>query len=242
MSIEQARALARDWHVLIARGTDPAAEARRRQDEERKRREAEWLQQEGLFRNVADDYLIRRVAGQRRAREAERIVRNVLVPAWGEKPITEITRRDVVRMVEEINDRPAPIYAALVFAHARTLFNWAINRGTYDLEHSPCDRVKIGDLVSRRKQPRQRVLGDDELRCLWKAARRMGYPWGPLFRFLLLTGTRKTEAAGARWREFDLERKLWSMPPARPRAEGAVLHPQIRTRIRIYVGDRAPRA
>src|SRR5262249_47247454 len=195
LNLDQARDTARDWLQQIRRGIDPAAEVRRRQDEARRANEQRRLQQEGLFRNVADDYLIRRVAGQRRAREAERIVRNVLVPAWGEKPITEITRRDVVRMVEEINDRPAPIYAALVFAHARTLFNWAINRGTYDLEHSPCDRVKIGDLVSRRKQPRQRVLGDDELRCLWKAARRMCYPWGPLFRFLLLTGTRKTEAA-----------------------------------------------
>src|SRR5262249_7364784 len=62
---------------------------------------------------------------------------------------------------------------------------------------------------------RQRMLSDDELRCLWKATGRLGYPWGPLFRFLLLTGTRKTEAAGARWREGDLERKLWSVPAER---------------------------
>jgi Arm DNA-binding domain len=181
MSIEQARALARDWHMLIERGVDPAAEARRRADDERCAREAVRLQQEGLFMAVAEDYLKRRVAGQRRAREAERIVRNVLVPAWGDKPVTAVTRRDVVRLVEEINDRPAPIYAALCFSHARSLFNWAINRGIYDLEHSPCDRVKVGDLVSRRKQPRQRVLGDDELRCLWKATGRMGYPWRQLF-------------------------------------------------------------
>jgi hypothetical protein len=182
MSIDQARTLARDWHVLIARGTDPAAEARRRQHEEYKRREAERLRQEGLFRNVADDYLKRKVKGQRRAREAERIVRNVLVVAWGEKSITEIMRCDVVRLVENINDRPAPIYAALVFSHARALFNWAINRGIYGLEHSPCDRVKVGDLVSRTKQPRQRVLSDDELRAFWKATDRLGYPAGTRLR------------------------------------------------------------
>jgi integrase len=174
---------------------------------------------------VADDYLKRKVAGQRRAREAERIVRNVLIATWGDKPITEITRRDVVRLVESINDRPAPIYAALVFSHARTLFNWAINRGSYGLEHSPCDRVKVGDLVSRTKQPRQRVLSDDELRCLWKATGRLGYPWRQMFRLLLLTGTRKTEAAGARWREFDLERQLWSVPAERFKSNATHLVP-----------------
>jgi integrase len=225
VTLDAARDTAREWLAQIRKGIDPAAEARRREDDERKRREAARLQREGLFAAVAEDYLRRRVAGQRRAREAERIVRNVLVAAWGDKPITEITRRDVVRLVERINDRPAPIYAALVFSHARSLFNWAINRGIYGLEHSPCDRVKVGDLVSRRKQPRQRTLSDDELRCLWKATGRMGYPFGPLLRLIVLTGTRKTEAAGARWREFDLARAVWSVPPERFKSNATHLVP-----------------
>ena len=87
------------------------------------------MQDECRFERVAADYLKRKVAGQRRAREAERIIRNELIAAWGDKPIGEITRRDVVTLVEAIDDRPAPIYAQLVFAHARSLFNWAINRG-----------------------------------------------------------------------------------------------------------------
>jgi integrase len=226
VTLDAARDTAREWLVQIRKGVDPAAEARRREDDERKRREVERVQQEGLFARVAEDYLKRRVAGQRRAREAQRIVRNVLVASWDDKPVGEIERRDVVRLVEGINDRPAPIYAALVFSHARSLFNWAINRGIYGLEHSPCDRVKVGDLVSRRKQPRQRTLSDDELRCLWKASGRLGYPWRQMFRLLLLTGTRKTEAAGARWREFDLgSAKVWSVPAARFKSNATHLVP-----------------
>jgi len=135
----------------------------------------------------------------------------------------------VVRLVEAINDRPAPIYAQLVFSHARSLFNWAINRGIYSLEHSPCDRVKVGDLVSRRKQPRQRVLNDDELRAFWKATGRLGYPWRQLFRLILLTGVRKTEAAGARWREFsnldDSAKAAWQVPPERFKSNATHLVP-----------------
>jgi integrase len=233
LTLDQARDTARDWLAQIRRGIDPAAAARQREDDERKRLDAERMRDECRFANVADDYLRRRVAGQRRAREAERIVRGELISAWGDKPINEITRREVVRLVEHINDhgghagrgRGAPIYAALVFAHARSLFNWAINRGIYGLEHAPTDRVKVGDLVSRRKQPRQRVLSDDELSCLWKASGRLGYPWGQLFRLLLLTGCRKMELAAARWREVDLEKKLIAIPPARFKSNATHLVP-----------------
>ena len=229
VTLDAARDTAREWLAQIRKGIDPVAEARRRADDDRRAREAERVQDECRFANVANDYLRRKVAGQRRAREAERIVRNVLVAAWGTRPIGELTRRDVVRLVEAIDDRGAPIYAALVFSHARSLFNWAINRGTYSLEHSPCDRVKVGDLVSRRKQPRQRVLSDDELRCLWKATGRMGYPWQQLFRLICCTGTRKTEAAGARWREFsnldDPSKAAWQIPPERFKSNATHLVP-----------------
>jgi integrase len=215
VTIDGARLVARQWLEQIRKGEDPQLQARRRADEARRVSDQQQRRQEGLFARVAADYLKRRVAGQRRAGAVGRIVNNALVPAWGDKPVTTISRRDVVKLVEQIDDRGAPLYAAAVFGITRTLFNWAINRGSYELEHSPCDRVKVGELVSRRKQPRSRVLSDDELRALWKASGRLPYPWGPLFQLLTLTGLRKTEAAGGRWPEIDLERKVWSIPSER---------------------------
>ena len=51
---------------------------------------------------------------------------------------------------------------------------------------------------------RSRVLTDTELRALWNAAGKLGYPYGDVFQLLALTGQRKSEVAEARWREFDL--------------------------------------
>jgi len=212
VTLDDARSTARQWLELIRKGIDPHSEVRRREEEALRARDQERIQQEGLFTRVADDYLARKVAGQRQARPVERVVRYVLVDAWGNKLINEITRRDVVKLVEQINDRPAPIYAHAVFGVVRALFNWAVHRDIYNLAASPCDRVKISELMSRPKEPRQRTLSDDELRAFWKATGRMDYPWGPLFRLLLLTGTRKTEAAGARWPEFDLAKARWTVP------------------------------
>jgi integrase len=43
----------------------------------------------------------------------------------------------------------------------------------------------------------------------------MGYPFGPLFRLLLLTGLRLNEAADAKWSEFDTRNGVWIIPAAR---------------------------
>jgi integrase len=49
----------------------------------------------------------------------------------------------------------------------------------------------------------------------------MGYPYGPLLRLLLITGQRKSEVAGARWSECDLDKRLWTIPAERMKANAA---------------------
>jgi integrase len=75
----------------------------------------------------------------------------------------------------------------------------------------------------RPKEPRTRVLDDGELRALWSASGRIGYPFGPLVRLLMLTGQRKSEVSDARWREF--EGKLWTIPVARMKAKASHVVP-----------------
>jgi integrase len=58
-------------------------------------------------------------------------------------------------------------------------------------------------------------LTDDELRAFWGATEKYEYPYGSLYRLLLLTGLRLGEACGARWSEFDLAKKQWTIPASR---------------------------
>lgn len=111
-----------------------------------------------------------------------------------------------------------------MLGHIRSLFNWAINRGSYGLESSPCDRLRPAILIGA-KEPRQRVLADEELVVLWRAFDQLGYPFGPLHRILLLTGMREREVADARWREIDLKKKLWTVPPERFKSNATHLIP-----------------
>lgn len=217
LSLEKARGRAREWRELLRKGLDPKAE------EERQRR-LELRKQQATFASVAEEFIQRHVKGQRKARDTEREIRTELIAPWGDRPITSIAREDVVTLVDAIAKRPAPYFAYLVLSHTRSLFNWAINLGAYELETSPCDRIKPGVLIGP-KQPRQRVLSDTEIAAVWFGSETMGYPFGPLYQLLMLTGGRKNEVAGARWREFDLQNKIWTVPPERFKSNASHLVP-----------------
>jgi integrase len=163
---------------------------------------------------VAEDFIKRHLHGQRRATRTEREIRKELIARWRDRPIIEITRNDIVAMVDKIVDRGAKRQAHNMLALTRMILNWAINRGVYGLEHSPCDRLSPSALIGE-KAIRTRVLEDHEIRAIWKAAGDLGYPYGPLTRLLMLTGARLTEVAEAQWREFDLDAKRWTVPAER---------------------------
>jgi integrase len=217
LTLEKARERARHWRDLVRQGIDPKTEEERLTN-------LEIRKQQTTFAAVAEDFIERHVKGQRKAKESQREIRNELIAQWGERPIASITRGDVVALVEAVARRPAPYVAHIVLGHARSLFNWAINRGTYGLETSPCDRVKPAALIGP-KQPRQRVLNDSELAALWQGSDKLGYPFDQLYKLLLLTGARKNEVAGARWREFDLDKRVWTVPPERFKSNASHLIP-----------------
>jgi len=215
LTLEEARARARQWIALNAKGVDPKVEIERG-------RQAELRKQAETFGSVVEAY-IKHIARHRTARMAENTIRRELLSQWSSRPITEITRADVIRVIEGVADH-APYTAHLVLGYVRAIFNWAINRGTYGLDVSPTDRLKPSALIAP-KEPRQRVLHDDELVALWHATEQLKYPFGPLYQVLLLTGCRLREIAGAQWQEIDLSKGLLTVPKERFKSNSTHLVP-----------------
>jgi integrase len=221
ITLDAARTTARQWQELLRRGLDPAVETK---EQRRRAAAAQAHKTATTFSTVADEYIARRLRGHRKRVRVEHQIRKELISQWGDRPLSEITRRDVVKLIEAIIDRPRPpssagkapsgAYARNVLDHIRSLFNWAINRGIYDIETSPCDRIRPKDLVGI-KVARDHVLDDYDIRAFWQAADRVSYPFGPMFQLLMLTGARLSEVSDARWSEFDLQGRLWSVPAAR---------------------------
>jgi integrase len=118
-----------------------------------------------------------------------------------------------------VKDR-APAQAHILLGHIKRMFTWAEAQNVYGLDQNPAERLKPKAIIGKKNQ-RQRVLNDNEMRALWHAAGKLGYPYGDLFRLLALTGQRKSEVANTRWREFDLPKRLWSIAPERMKGDAA---------------------
>jgi integrase len=217
LALEAARTKARRWLEMVKGGIDPKAD-------EQKRRLEHLRKQENTFAAVAEEFIKRHVSKTRKAVEVERDIRREFVARWAARPITDITRHDVMAVIDAAVDRGAPYQAHNLLGYIKRLFNWAISRGTYGLENSPCDRLRPLDAIGK-KAMRSRVFTDAEWKAFWTATERMGYPYGPMFRLLALTGQRKSEVAEAQWSEFDLAKKLWTIPAERMKADAAHVVP-----------------
>jgi integrase len=172
---------------------------------------------------VAEDFIRDKLPGERKGPEVERDVRRDLIPAWGTRPITEITPHDVRAVIKAVKDR-GQYQAFNTLTHVRRLFGWSIDQQVYGLETSPCDRLKPKAIIGE-KRPRSRVLNNDEVVTFWRATGRLPYPYGALGQMLLLTGQRHREVAEARWAEIDLPDKLWSIGEERFKSDATHMVP-----------------
>ena len=142
-------------------------------------------------------------------KQVEQRINYEILPRWKKRPIASITQRDVIELLDSIVDRGSPVLANRVLAIVRKMFNWCCERGT--LETSPCDRVKAPSPETKR----DRVLTDAELGLIWRATDHLGYPFGPYFKLLILTGQRREEVAGLARLELDRDLTMWTLPAAR---------------------------
>ena len=183
---------------LVAAGRDPAAEKT-----EARRKEGTTVEQ------IATDFIEKYCkARQKSWQETERVFRNDVYPAFGSKPVEDITRQDVVRLVDAVAAR-GPIMANRTLAYVRKFFNWCIERGY--LTATPCAGIKQPGAAKAR----ERVIDDGELAEVWRAAEAIGGNWGAVVKLLILTAQRRDEVVSMRWEELDLESTNWTLPGER---------------------------
>ena len=136
------------------------------------------------------------------------MLRKDVLPAWGARPLASIRKRDVIELVERVHER-APVGANRLLGSLQRFFKWAAARDL--IEASPAAAVE----KPGRETTRGRVLSDAELVEIWRAAERMGAPYGAGIRLLILTAARRGEIFRARRDELDLAGGRLLLPAAR---------------------------
>lgn len=143
------------------------------------------------------------------AAETARLLSTYFIPVWGNRPVDELTKADVLKAIEPILERGAPSAARHAFAAIRKFFNWAVEQGL--IEDSPCRTLK----APGKHQSRDRVLNRTELANVWQASEDQGDTFGTIVRLLILTAQRRGEVCGMQWQEIDFGQRLWTIPGER---------------------------
>jgi integrase len=124
-------------------------------------------------------------------------------------------------------------------AYGRAAFAWAVKRGM--VAANPFVDLPTAKSVTKR----ERVLTDEELGEVWRAASEAPSPYGTIVRLLILTGQRRGEVAGLVWGELSDDLASWTMPGERTKNSAAhmvPLSPPVRDLLRALLPDDANEA
>jgi integrase len=134
----------------------------------------------------------------------ERVVREL-----GEtRAPSSISRGELRRLLEGVA-HVHPVAARTLYEALRPFWKWMVEQEL--VPTSPFNDMS----PPPAPKARERALSPEEIRIVWACFEDLGYPWGPFFRMLLLTGQRRQEVAGMTWFEIDENTRLWTIPKER---------------------------
>jgi integrase len=200
----QARDIASDLKHQIAKGIDPRAI----KSEERAaaERQADPMNSVG---GLIDGFAAKHLAGLKSGDNTLKLLNRVVRPAWGTRELARISRRDVISLLDDIEEDAGPYARNHATAAIRKMFSWATSRDP-DLAN-PTLR-----LVMKPVTERDRVLSDGEIKNVWLATDSLISIFCPFAKLLLLTGQRRNEVARMSWAELgDLDQAVWRIPAER---------------------------
>jgi integrase len=176
VSLALARETTIQLRLEVHQGKDPAAQ---------RRSAASTI---GTFAALASRYLEEYAKRKNKSwKQADALITRYVLPHWGDRDASTITRADVRAVVGKIN---APVLHNQVLACASAIFTWASRQEI--LTNNPCRGVERNARFSR-----ERVLSDAEVPLFWSAFSNAGIS-GLALRVLLLTGQRPGEVAHMR--------------------------------------------
>ena len=125
------------------------------------------------FAAVTEEWLKRDQAGNRSHDDTKRIMTRYPLPVWGDRPITRVTRRDCIELIDGVVDLGRLTMAHRLHGHLHRLFRWAVGRDI--LEVNPMTDLPRQGKLSRRDRKLDDVswrwYGEQQMKCRGLSAR-----------------------------------------------------------------------
>jgi integrase len=229
---------------LLSVGTYPDTDlktARQRRDESRRAVEAGFdpsqerktdrqkrkVSRKNTFKAMADEWLSKQQGrwSDGSQKSVKRSLENNVTPYIGEKPVTEVSKSDVMDIIRRIECRESVSTAIRVRQRMAEVFRYAI--GTDRAFRNPASEIDKAILQKPKRTKHFSVIGKQEIPdFLKKLDAYDGEKTTRLaLRLLLLTFVRTKELRMAEWQEFDLDKAVWVVPAERMKKRRALVVP-----------------
>jgi integrase len=225
LSLAKAREAAAVVMGDVAKGRNPVADRKAEAVAERAKRARDQL----TLRALIDDWHRLHLAARRASYAAEtvRALHYAFADALDDaaedlgraavvRALDALMRRRARKHADSVDRRRGAAITGRTAAYGRAAFAWAVKRGM--VQNNP-----FVDLpVFKASAKRERILNDDEISEIWRAAGAAPSPFGAIVRLLILTGQRRGEVAGMAWHEISEDLATWTM--ACERTKNGVTH------------------
>ena len=219
ISLAIARSLAGDARRQLALGQDPI-EAKRLAELEAAADKARSM----TFKECAEAYMAAHEPSWKNAKHREQwhsTLQRYLYPKFGGVAISAVTTEMVLDAIQPVW-HSMPETASRVRGRIEVVIDWAKARGAFSGENPARWRGHLANLLPKpskvAKVEHHAAMTFDVLPAFMSELRAAtGLTWRAL-EFTILTAARTTEALGARWSEFDLDKKIWTVPAERMKA------------------------
>jgi integrase len=212
LTVAEARDRARQIKSRASAGFDPLAERRAVEAQEK----AERARSDFTVARLVDRYMVE-YADQNTKASTANVTRCNLgqwVSALGDRSAADITKSDILAFLNgylaKRKDGSGRLGANNLLRALSHVFKWAMERDL--VPSNPTEGVAK---PAPRVKARDRYLDVEEIKSFWSACDRLGWPVGPIFQLLLLTGAREREVGEMRWSELNLAERVWNLPATR---------------------------
>jgi len=218
----------------ILKSVDPKEEERREMeakvqaDVEQKRKQEEEDRVTTVSKLI-DEYLSKHAMLKKSSwKEDERILNKDVRPVWKDRKAKDITRQDVMQLLDGMQGRGAGI-TTNTFKIIRRMFTYAVKKEI--VPSTPCYAFEKGEELPMTPS-RERTLNTEEVKRLWTGLDKAGISSDiqRILKLILLTGQRSGEVASMHWSEID--GRWWEFTPKETKITKEIPRKQ-----RVYLTD-----
>lgn len=209
VSLLEARTARDEARSLLAKGIDPL-------DYREQLKEAEQLKAGNTFKSVAADWYELKKTQNLAATTIKDIWRSLekyVFPDIGDTPITKLTAKKFVAVLEPIKARGNLETLKRVLQRINEVMDFAANSGLIEVNTAANVRKAFPNPVKQNMPTIRPEQLPDLMRSISQAS--IERQTRLLIEWQLLTVTRPAEAAFTRWAEIDLESRTWTIPAGR---------------------------